>query len=698
MATSYADFVKRNPQYVGQAYNPTSSAPPPPSKPKGRGGFFSSLISELSGAGGAWGGGAAGAAAGTALFPGVGTLVGGILGATAGGFAGGAGGRAVENKVRDDQNFLGAGGSAKSAFGEGALSGALAGIGSGASAYRGLKAVGGLKGLQAATGGADELANASKAILTGGKKAGINIANGGLDDLTTAAKLTAGRNSAERVGNSMYRSTLGVDDIVMPGNTKPTTLFKADELTEAARKIGLKGSPAEMQRQAGVAYDRFNTQVSRKLAESKGTLPFATFNKQALADVTKELPIKVESTLVKDELQRTLTNNLKTLAKDGKLDATAINQFKNSLPVDSAFKKIAIGGNLTAKETVDLALWKKADEWIAGNTAKGIKGLAPAAKELTSQQSKLYGLAQGLGRMTRTPGDPHSVVDLAARIASPTIRKGQNAIGRGLMNAGAMEAGIPGKGLAATLAKGTAYRGVANHMFMPGEAPITQQDNSQYTEGGQDQADFTYNPDPNNPIPNSSSDLSDFQPEQSMYGEANLMADIQRDPKHQADYISLFKTISALDAAKAKKTGLNVGKVSSQNYSNAQSGYSALQALSDLYQSDPGVITRSGTPGRTLPLVGGYIANKSGTTRMDALAANVADKYIRLTTGATANADEIKNMKTQMLPRPGDTPQQAQYKLRQFASLFQSILGQAQGQDSGGLDDALMQLQNQGAY
>jgi hypothetical protein len=193
-------------------------------------------------------------------------------------------------------------------------------------------------------------------------------------------------------------------------------------------------------------------------------------------------------------------------------------------------------------------------------------------------------------------------------------------------------------------------------------------------------------------------------PEQSQsgstYSEENLISDISRDPKHMSDYLNLFKTLATLDAQKSKAAGGNIGKVSSQNFSNAQSGYSALQALSQLYQTDPGVIQRAGTPGRGLPLVGGFIANKSNTTQMDALAANVADKYIRLTTGATANADEIKTLKTQMLPRPGDTPEQAQYKLNQFASLFQSILQQAQGQGTSGgdLTDILSQLQTQGAY
>ena len=111
MATSVADFKKANPGYVGRAYTP---APQASKKTSGRGGPLTAFISEAGGAGGAWAGGATGAAIGS-VVPGVGTVIGGLLGAAIGGFAGGAGGRAIENKVRDDQNFTGKGGSAKAA-------------------------------------------------------------------------------------------------------------------------------------------------------------------------------------------------------------------------------------------------------------------------------------------------------------------------------------------------------------------------------------------------------------------------------------------------------------------------------------------------------------------------------------------------------------------------------------------------------
>lgn len=89
-------------------------------KQRGKGGFLSSIISELGGAGGA----ATGAAIG-AGFGGIGAIPGAIIG----GFLGGTSGKVAENKIRDNQNFFGAGGSAKSAFGEGVLSGALSGAG-----------------------------------------------------------------------------------------------------------------------------------------------------------------------------------------------------------------------------------------------------------------------------------------------------------------------------------------------------------------------------------------------------------------------------------------------------------------------------------------------------------------------------------------------------------------------------------------
>lgn len=134
MATQFsADEIKRfkaRRQAELRALAPTPA--PAQQKTSGRGGFLTSLISEIAGTGGALGGAAAGAAAGS-VVPGLGTVVGGALGGLLGGFGGGTVGRVAENVVRDDRIGL------DDALKEGALSGAFGGLGGGFRAAKGLK-------------------------------------------------------------------------------------------------------------------------------------------------------------------------------------------------------------------------------------------------------------------------------------------------------------------------------------------------------------------------------------------------------------------------------------------------------------------------------------------------------------------------------------------------------------------------------
>lgn len=645
-------------------------------KQRGKGGFLSSLISELGGAGGATGGAALGASIGS-VVPGIGTLIGGIAGGAIGGFGGGFGGRAIENKVRDDEYRVG------DSFKEGLLSGAFGGAGAAFQTARGLKAVGGLKGLGAATaaGGDDALVAASKQILKGGRKAGVALTNGGFDDLAKAAKLTAGRNVAERAGNSAYRSTLGVDDIVMPGKTKPTTLFKADELIKEARRTGLKGSPAQMQRQLEVAYGRFNTQVADELSKATKTVPYKKLYSRATREIADSLPLRIDGVPIRSELTRSL-RQLNKLSDGRNLSATAVNTFKNGLDVDSAFRKLSgeLASPMTAKETVDMALWRHADDWL--------RELAPGAKELTQRQSKLYGLAQGLGRMTRTPGDPKSVVDLAARVAGPTVRKAQNAFGRGLLATGGAEGAVQGLAPSFTrpVLKGAAARGVGNQMFNP-SAPMEEVvDEASIQEPGFDatQVDTGFAP--------------QQQPQQPTYTLQQALQDAHELLGGRAtapQYLSYAKAL--MDSQ--PETGGTLDAVAKRQVANVESAGRIVEQLKGLYDQ------AGGAQG-----FGGYLTKITSKTPLNSAQKSFSDQrgaYISRIVRAlgevgTLNEGDIQRA-IALIPDYTDTPESAESKWNGLMQVLegtrQSIYSNAGGLSEGNqLSNILSQYQETPTY
>lgn len=156
-----------------------------------------------------------------------------------------------------------------------------------------------------------------------------------------------------------------------------------------------------------------------------------------------------------------------------------------------------------------------------------------------------------------------------------------------------------------------------------------------------------------------------------------------------------------LDQQKATATGNNTTKITGQQAGLAQNGVEALQQLKDLIQSNPNVVSHTAIPGRGLPGIGGYIAHNAGTTNYDAIGYNIADNYLRLKTGAQANASEIKDVQSKLMPRAGDDADQISNKLNLINNYFNTILGMADqsgtGSDTSDLMQQLQQLQSQGA-
>lgn len=132
---------------------------------------------------------------------------------------------------------------------------------------------------------------------------------------------------------------------------------------------------------------------------------------------------------------------------------------------------------------------------------------------------------------------------------------------------------------------------------------------------------------------------------------------------------------------------IDIGKVSAKDFSNALAGSQALGQLEQLIAQDPGAVNRTAVPGGSLPGIGGIIRNQAGVAEYDALGYNIADALLRLRTGAQANESEIRGLQTQLMPRPGDSPQVVQLKLQQLRQNFDTILMAAQqgGTEEGAL-------------
>lgn len=169
--------------------------------------------------------------------------------------------------------------------------------------------------------------------------------------------------------------------------------------------------------------------------------------------------------------------------------------------------------------------------------------------------------------------------------------------------------------------------------------------------------------------------LPQSQPQASMYPLEAALADIQRDPKNASKYQALYEMVKEEEGAGVG--GANITKVTAQQYGLAQTGLQSLQQLSGLLQSDPSVLNRSATPGRQLPIAGGYISRAAGTGEFDAYGYNIADTLLRLRTGAQANESEIRNLQSQIMPRAGDSPTTVRTKLAQLEQAFNGVLSLA---------------------
>lgn len=624
---------------------------------KGRGGFLTSLISELGGAGGAAGGAAIGAGLGS-VVPVLGTAVGGLIGAGVGAFAGGTGGRIVENKVRDDRFGLG------DALKEGATDAIFSGVGAANNIRKGAKAA---KGLATATEGLSSPSDLLQAPQKVGLLEGIGKSlKTGASGYGTGAKV-AGQDQLTSAGSDVIDTTLKT--LKIPA-TAPET--QARLLGNHIDNLGNILSKRYATSNTAVSPEDINTLGSNILGRvantgglSKGAEAFALEQAQKLA---KAKDINDVWKFTKD-IGRNSTNF------GANADAKLVDKEAAARIIIDETRGFLNGKVPGTAETNDLYHKAKTAESFILNAARdkggGLIQRMAGSAPVKAGEAKLGSTIENIGRYSAGTGGATSKFTNALKVQSP----------------------------------GAAYRGTTGlaqeNTPQPAQNPQDLLGMGQST--GQSQSLTSDLLGQTNQGVDLKSQLLGLPPEQATSSSGMTLQSLQEALKQ--DYIDTGGKNSAALMQIAQLNGLvdnkgnpagqasqgpNIGKPTAQQYGLATSGIQSLQNLSSLLQGDPSLLNKSATPGQGLPVVGGFVKHAAGTNQYDAVLTNLVDTMLRLRTGAAATKDEINMYKRQLAPTAGDTPQAIQSKLQQFYQAFAPFLGT--NQSAGSSQDLLSQM------
>lgn len=617
-------------------------------KPKSRGGFLTSLISEGGGLGGAVAGGSAGS-----IFGPVGTL----LGAGVGGAIGAFGGRLTENKVRDDEFRVG------DALKEGAVSGVL-----GASPLRLLKGAGA----------------AGKALATGGKA--LPAFERAATAPGLASKILGG------VGTRAAGKSIGAS----PSQLTKFRTQTGEDLVKFAQRIGAVGkSPDELKQLQPL----FQEAYEKEVLGSGGVVDADMFEKLlGKSSFAKGLTSKASSTrkLYEDAFEEL------TQAVGNKRTLKAADILKLRQDYDQAIGSYAFGD---ARKGVDqkvadflrMAIREVAPE--AKGAGKNVQKIKKLIEVVDKQSDKGRGaLSIGLTDLLATGaggaagGVPGSLAAITAKrlVNNPRTQAGISNLATGASQRSAARALTPGsvsniarrqlpvRGAEAILGAGSAPTDALEGEVMPQgfEAGLEGQMGAGNVLGAGGMQGMPQQP-------------------QGIYSREAAAMDIQNDLQRTGGanmdkYLKLYEFLNP----EPSKSSSAYGKPTAQQHALALAGIGGTNQIADILSSDPGVLNRSAIPGQKLPVVGGLISRLAGTGEYQASAQNALDALARARTGAAMTKNE-EGFYQRLLPRSGDSSATVQRKLQILQSNFEPFLGQPQSSPSA---EDILSMMGQGAY
>jgi hypothetical protein len=531
--------------------------------------------------------------------------------------------------------------------------------------------------------------------------------------------------SASRTSNMLQRR-----GTIAPTSTLDTATEQQALMDLTRRMPSMRGSASTKFQNVDKSISGLADQVDDLFAGVKSTVPGKQFQKSIDA-VTKDIVDNNERKRFVIDFRR---NVEKAFGKQlpAEMTATNVNTLRRAVngEMSSIYRKIDAGTSLTDRDHAFLRLKQSLDDQLTQLAPKEIKDqvnllnrdmntLMKGRGEFKKASEQGIRLPFNLGSIPGVSPLTQSAGDRAARLLTNTRRITASPAGKFLkQQAGTRfladatgvrpDYGAPQQDL-------NAMPMDLNSAFMPGQDAGGMGMGGYDPTGGMGGMDMSGQGGQQQPM--------DFQTAAGMmfgggggggmggpssgleYSSTDLLNAAMRayqagDTKSAAALSDMADQYAKFEAASGKGGGgPNITKVTAQQYGLAQTGATSLQQLAQLLQQDPQVLSRSATPGRQLPIVGGFISNQAGTGEFDAIGYNIADTLIRLRTGAQANESEVRQVQSQIMPRAGDSQATIQRKLQQLQQAFGGVLSLANNSSAGSsLPDDLQMLMSSPQY
>ncbi len=580
----------------------------------GRGGFLTSLISE--------GGGVLGGLVGSLAGP---------AGIAAGAAAGSTIGRGIENKVRNNQNFFGKGGSAKSALEEGAISGVTAG--------------GPLKLLK----GAKNLVKPAEEAATevAAKKSGSSF----MKNLTTQGQQAQGRVTGTSAGSKIAGKELTPQD-----TEKMLQTFKSEGI------------------QTGNA--------NNTLRDVKGKLD--VYGKQINDH------FKVNSAPLHPEDTRTIADNfvkgLKTTdpAVVHEAEILAADLQKNVKSTKDLWKfRVGLDGRIPDSKFTDaatsnkIAAIKDMREYIANELgdipgAKQYHDLSEIKPFVSAEARRLNNPGGGIVGRVLASGPAQKLESTAGKVAE---KAGKFGTGK---TAQATDTMAPSPAnLAARILAG---RGVDNTLSAATGQSQTPEQPDTSTEGQQAKA-VTAQDILDTEQGSSSQDTDPYSPANVQTTVKTILAQ-GGTQKDVAEFLNNAKVIGDLSAS-GSASNKPISATAADAIANAKAGLTSLDQIEQELKTNPSVQTKEAATQTFNPF--GITGKVTGTSNYDTAITQAKDVIARLRTGAAiSNSEEARF--TKMLPQPADPPDTVQRKISllrdALTTVVQRVGGTSEAQDA----------------